>query len=542
MEVSRRNFLKGALAAGALGGAALVGCTSSAQGTAEPGKTASETNDNLASTGTEKSKWSLPELVSTPSSTVDCDIVVVGSGMAGMSAALTAAENGMDVIIVEKGGALGGSTAFAEGCFAVESPIQREMGIDLTVRDALTQEFDYQHHIVNTLLWYEVANASGENIQWLLDHGAEFEGISQSQKNKTMHLYKDHRGATVIAALEAEAGKAGIEIMKSTRAVHVLKEGDAAVGVQVVASGNEVININAKAVILAAGGVGLNTDLVSQYTTRNGDNYYFVGAPSNEGDDILMAMEAGMGKPCKIGAPGIGVTVDPLGVSSHLACGAGLEPTNLWVNQDGERFCNEALAAGYIFSSNAIESQIKAFSLFDQAQLDRLVNDGCTVGWGSYVPAGTQLTDMPGEIESMMAQGSEVYKGDTIKALAESMGCKPEALQATLDEYNGYCAAGEDEKYQKPAENLVEMKTGPFYACRVKGSVLNWKGGIRINTRCNIVDEEGKEIPGLYCAGVPCAGFQGESYGYLLPSSTQGIALGTGRISGARSAEYVKGA
>ena len=117
---------------------------------------------------------------------------------------------------------------------------------------------------------------------------------------------------------------------------------------------------------------------------------------------------------------------------------------------------------------------------------------------------------------------------------------KPEVLVQTIADHNDACAAGSDERYYKNPDFLLPLETPPFYGCRVKGSTLNWKGGIRINEYCEVCDEKGTPIPGLYAGGVVCAGFQGESYGYLLPASSQGISLATGRISGAGAAEYAK--
>lgn len=266
------------------------------------------------------------------------------------------------------------------------------------------------------------------------------------------------------------------------------------------------------------------------------------GAQGLTGDGIRMACEAGMGEPFRLMAPIVGTTVEPLGVASHLASLGAMNPYALWVNQNGIRFTDEGLTRAYTTSVNAVESQIKTFSIVDQNLFDRLVQEGdMNVGWGYYVNKGTALSDAPKELERELKANSEnVFKADTIDELAKQMGIDPATLKNTVEEYNALVDSGADTLHGKKPEYLAEVRTGPFYGFRVKGSKVNMFGGIHINSNVEVVREDGSVIPGLYATGVECGGFQGETYGITVPSSCQGISLSTGRRSAKNAAAYAK--
>jgi fumarate reductase flavoprotein subunit len=320
-------------------------------------------------------------------------------------------------------------------------------------------------------------------------------------------------------------------------------DGDKVIGVQ--AEGPDgVVNVNAKAVILACGSAGSNTELFDRYTSRTSEKYMWCGAAGLDGDGIRMAGEAGMGEPFRLMAPVVGTTVEPLGVASQLASLAAMNPHALWVNQDGIRFVDEGQTRSYTTSANAVESQIKAFSIIDQAQFDDYVANGSpNIGWGFYVNKGTKLVDAPDELERELAAGNpNVFKADDIEGLATALGVQPETLRNTVDEYNALVDAGEDTVFLKKAEYLRRIDQGPFYGFRVKGSAVNMFGGIHINSNVEVVRPDGSVIEGLYAAGVECGGFQGETYGLVVPASCQGISLSTGRRSAKNAAAFAKSA
>jgi fumarate reductase flavoprotein subunit len=530
--ISRRQILAGM----GLGAAALaisaIGCTPS-----KPNE-----NDKIADEGADEAK---SVALKDPDETIDTDIVIVGSGMGGMSAAVTAAEEGARVVVLEKMGILGGGTNFAEGVFGMGSDFQKEAGVTGDIRELLAIELNYQKYIVDHSLWEFVAEGAEENLKWLMAHGVEFVELGQGPYSnlRTQHMYVDHRGSNMIAKLEESAKSMGVEIRLSTPASHLLMDGDTVVGVQ--AEGpNGVLNVNAKAVILATGSAGENVELFDRYTTRTAEKYMWCGAPGLTGDGIRMAGEAGMGEPFRLMAPVVGTTVEPIGVASHLASIAAMNPYALWVNQEGIRFVDEGQTRSYTTSANAVESQIKAYSIIDQTQFDDYVANGSpNIGWGFYVNKGTPLTNAPEELErELAANNPNIFKADDLNDLAKQLGVDAGVLTQTVSDYNVLVDAGADTVFLKKAEYLRRIDKGPFYAFRVKGSKVNMFGGIHINSNVEVVREDGSTIVGLYAAGVECGGFQGETYGLVVPSSCQGISLSTGRRSAMMAAAFAKSA
>jgi len=526
----RRSFIGlGALAAGAAA-ASLAGCTPQ------------DTGGNAGTTSGGQTTATAP-VIPAADETLEFDVVVCGSGMAGMTAALEAAYQGANVALIEKMGVLGGGTNFAEGIFACGSPLQKERGIKATVKDILKTEYDFQHFIVDTKLWEVIAHNSAEDIAWLMDQGVEFIDLFNTGGGEyTHHIYMDFRGKTAITAMEAKANELGVSIFTNTAAQHLLMEGNAVVGVQADQDG-KIVYLKAKGgVILATGSAGSNFDLLEKYSIRTPEKTMYNGAPGVEGDGINMAMEIGMGDCFRLMGPWIGLVVEPLGFNSHLSAAGAMEPTNVWVNQNGERFANEGLVVFYTYPNNCVESQVRAYSVLDQAQMDRMVNEGCIMGWAMYIFAGTKLTEAPAEMDRMLAEGNEnCFKAETIEDLAQQMGLPVENLSKTISDYNGYAKAGTDEQYGKDPQFLAPVSTPPYYGFRIKQNCINMYGGIHVNPNNEVIKQDATVIPGLYAAGSECGGYQGETYGLALPGSCQGVSLGTGRVAARNASARAKG-
>lgn len=527
-ELSRRQMLIGmGVGAGALA-VGLAGCS------------AKENDGSPSAQTTQESAAELKE----PTQTIEADVVVVGSGIAGMSAAVTAAEAGANVVQLEKQSVLGGGSNFAEGVFGMGSDLQKEAGVTGDLADLLAIEMEFQKYKVDYTLWKGVLDGAEENLLWLIDHGVEFIGLNEAVYGnlRTQHLYKDHRGANMIAKLEESARSLGVDIHLSSPAKHLLMDGDSVVGVQA-EDGAEVINVTAKAVILATGSSGSNWDMFDRYTSRSSSHYMWCGAQGIEGDGIRMAEEAGMGECYRLMAPIVGTTVEPLGLGSQLAALGACNPLALWVNQDGIRYMDEGQVRKVITAPNALDTQITSYSIVDQELFDYLVENGDpNVGWGFYVPRGTALTEAPQELENELDRGTEtIFKADSIDDLAKQLGIDPTVLQETVDDYNGIVAAKVDPVHRKDEKYLThEVSTPPFYAFHVVGSNVNMFGGIHINSNCEVIREDGSVIEGLYAAGLECGGFQGETYGISIPSSCQGIGLSTGRRSAKNAVERAR--
>ncbi|MGV8084517.1 MAG: FAD-dependent oxidoreductase [Coriobacteriia bacterium] len=258
--MSRRDFVWRTTTAGmasvvGLAATGIVGCTPSGKGDA------TDANSDAA-------------IIKTPDETLDADVVIVGSGVAGLAAAIRAAEEGSSVILLEKESIIGGSSNHAEGIFGIDSPLQKELGVTVGVKEILQTEFAFQHHMVNTKLWEQVAEKASENITWFMEKGAKFETVLAVTPGgvPTFHLYEHGHGSEAMEALAATAKGLGVKIMTSTPGTHLLVENGTVVGIQAEGSG-KVINIDAKAIVLATGSAGGNGDMVNALSSRTYNKY-----------------------------------------------------------------------------------------------------------------------------------------------------------------------------------------------------------------------------------------------------------------------------
>ena len=471
------------------------------------------------------------------------DIVVVGSGMAGLAAATEAGETGANVIVLESQEIVGGNSNLTEGVMGVGTPLQEKQGINVDVPYIFHLEQEFQNYNIDPILWETIFTNSSGNIQWLEDHGVNFAFVSSPGNSaKTWHVYdgpEDRLGFEANSKLAKAAEAAGVRLIMNTEGRTLKMSGSRVVGIEAFSKDGTQYSIDAKAVILAGGGMGANMEELGRITNRVPDNLHYYGAPGNNGTCIRMAEQAGGGTPKNIIISMVGSSVEGCHVRSQLSESGAMEGWNIWLNQNGVRFANEGLVDQYSRACNLIQNQQKTFSVYDQNTFEKLMTDGCANGWGMFVLPGTKLTDLPKELEQYK-DNPFIYVADTLEDFADHFGINPDAVKNSIAEYNGMVAAGEDTKYHKPAELLRSVSRPPFYCFRIKANNLNTMGGIRIDTSCHVLTEQYVPIPGLYAAGMDCSGFSGETYGLNIPGSCQGIALGTGRIAGANAARESK--
>ncbi|MEN6565194.1 MAG: FAD-dependent oxidoreductase [Veillonellales bacterium] len=469
------------------------------------------------------------------------DVVVIGAGMAGMSAAIEAAQQGSKVILLEKEGVLGGSTNHAEGMFGSESPLQKERGITVNEEALLKEEFQFSNFKVDANLWKNVMRHSGEDIQWLMDMGVKFEDVlSTGAGNKTWHIYEGFGKSVINKHMKPTAEKLGVEILVNTPAKELIMNNGQVAGVKATTKDKKELVINAKAVIIATGGFGNNEEMVKELTHYDKTQYADRGAPGHDGDGIKMAKAAGALTGERAIVMNLGNSIEGTALDSQLSVAAGQEPS-LWVNQDAKRFVNEDVIWYYTRGSNAIMTQQKAFTVLDSDEISRLEAQGSTVGWGMYNSPGTKLTKLKAELKDALDNGNpNVFTANTLEELATKMEIDPATFVKTVNDYNSFCANGKDGEYYKDAKYLHPVKTGPFYGFHVKACNLTSCGGIRVNINNEALNADYQPIKGLYVAGMDCDGFTGDTYGLTLPGSAQGIACFTGRNSGKNAALYVR--
>jgi fumarate reductase flavoprotein subunit len=477
------------------------------------------------------------------------DVVVIGSGAAGMAAALTVAEGGAGVILCEKLRHQGGTSNFAEGLCAVESRMQHQHYVGLTRDEAFKISMEYSHWRANPRLVRAIIDLSSDTIDWLQKYGVEFDKpVAMFYDGlRTWHIIKGRpkpggRGSVMIRTLSKRVIEKGGNIYLGTPVNRLIKENNKITGV-VVESNRNLIEIKAKAVIIATGGYANNKEWVKKYTGLDLNvNVFPLGNTGKMGDGIRVAWEAGADdKGIGLiqlwrGIP-IGRGIRELGNLNAAA----LQP-HLWVNQNGERFCDETIANIDPFEGNACARQKSgcSYTIFDEAIKRHMMEKGIDKNMGTESPPGTPLPDFDRELKAAFEKKNpHVFAADSIKGLADQMDINPKVLKATIDEYNSFCRQGHDDLFAKDRQYLRPVKEPKFYAMRCVTMTLGTLGGININHKAEVLDKEDNIIPGLYAAGNDASGMFGDSYNIYLSGGTLGFAVNSGRIAGKNALKYI---
>ena len=474
------------------------------------------------------------------------DLVVIGSGVAGLAAAVIAAEVGLKVMLFEKQRSMGGSSNFFEGLFAVESKMQRERYIDYTRDQAFKNIMEYSHWRANARLVRAIVDESAGTIGWLQKQGVVFTDatINMPGAPRTYHVVKGH-GEAVIKVLATKAKQLGVIIRLGIPAKKVLRDSGPISGITAEENGRD-IEIPTRAAFIASGGYANNKEWIKKYTGFDlGVNLFPLGNVDKMGDGIRMAWEAGAAK------EGMGtlevLRIAPFGpeypMKNHIEYVA-IQP-DLWVNPQGERFCDEGIAFfdTSVGNANARQPGGYSFSIFDDAIKDNVIEDGTTRGLGIDVPPGSLAVNFEKDLEFLLkGGGKDVFVADSIEELAGKIAVKPDILRGTIEEYNLFCEKGHDDLFAKDPKYLRPLRGPKFYAVRARTIFLGSMGGIKINHKMEVVDKKDNVIPGLYAGGMDAGGMWGDSY-CMNPSSglSGGFALNSGIIAGKNILKYVRG-
>lgn len=520
MGFDRRTFLKGGIVAGAAvaAGSMLAACSPQASGSSEAG--AAEGSAVPSSIGAGYANPDGIGIPVEPDSTEDVDIVVIGSGMGGFTAAMLTKEQAPDaaVVMLEKQNALGGNTNFAEGGggFLNMSPEE--------ARAAVQADMIQRNFVVDASLFYALRTQQGDCADWLFGkHGVQIKDYGSGQP-----LYEGGKGASAIATLTPQAQELGVDIRTEARAFALVLEDEYNVmGVQYKASDGKVVQLNAKAVVIASGGMNTNADLLKLYSNVDLGKVMPLGL-GQDGDGHLMVEQTAHGRTGLQTIDGffagIGTAADPCGFDSDLNTAAGFQFSSVFVNQYGRRFYDESFSfntGSQLFFTcipQVVLSQSQAFSLFDESYVQKWEAGEWQNGHNGYdsaTKAGTPLEIRP-EIERVQDR-DWFYQADSIEELGKAIAADVESFDVdefvqTVEAYNA-AAGGADDEYGKPQQFIWPLQTAPFYAAKVGVNAYNTNGGIHINTAAQVVDPNGKAISGLYASGIATAGWDSQVYG-----------------------------
>jgi fumarate reductase flavoprotein subunit len=476
------------------------------------------------------------------------DVVVVGAGGAGLTAAIAAAEKGARVIVIEKRQP-GGSSAMAKGFLAAESPFQKRAMID-TPRDLVYQmTMSYGHLKIDPRIIRAFVDKSGDTVGWLEKMGVVIELVSPSYMNQyplTWHVLQGG-GAHLMKVLKKTCSEHGVRILSKTEGEKILRNHKGRITGLLATKSGKQLTISTKTVVLATGGYGGNTKLLKKYCPFYGEGMLHLGAP-NLGAGLAMATSMGAA------TDGLGVlhlagpffpekakmTINGQAILMPLAA-IGFEPNIVWVNKNGERFIDESVGGDHFESAYAVARQPDriAYIIIDSGIVQEMEQKGLISGQGRYKEL--QRRGMPGladALHSVASKGKAVVS-DSWNDIAEWIGAESYVLKKTIEDYNTCCDRGYDPIFAKERPFLIPLRTPPFYAMKGVLNFLGTIGGIKINHQMEVVNDQGKSISGLYAAGVDAGGWTGDNYCGKLPGTTFGFALNSGRIAGENAARFV---
>lgn len=476
----------------------------------------------------------------------ETEIVVIAAGPSGLSAAVQAAEDGAEVIVVEKASAVGGAANMGMGPLGIGTRYQKQDMQDITVEQAFNMFMEYTHYNVDARLVKRYFEQSAETIEWLEDMGVEFEGAFRyfPKSLPTWHIVKTDTGIGPRAAsfmnkaLYARAQELDVKFLLETPAKKIIMKDGKVAGVLATDKDGNEIEITCKAAIICTGGAGCNPKMIKEETGYiHGTDMFNFAIPGIMGDGLKMAWEAGADKlPVRIeqAASVVGVEDLPGSVSNIFG-----QP-NLLVNKQGKRFMNEDQMQNATYLSNAVSHQKdrSGFSIVDSSIVRYYMRNG--VDNVSLVRPDPDVSDFIDGVKMAMENGNTgLIVADSIEELAEKAGIDVDNLVDTVEEYNDYCDSV-DEEFFKPKRYLRPIVKAPFYAARICPGGYGTVGGIRINENCEACDKEFEPVPGLYAAGADSCNIYDDSYMFLLPGNSMGYAVNTGRIAGMSAAEYVE--
>lgn len=441
------------------------------------------------------------------------DIVIVGAGGSGMAAALSAKEEGLNPVILEKMPIAGGNTLKSSGGMnASETKFQEALKIEdsneLFFEDTLkggkgTNDQELLHYLVDN---------SASAIDWLDSMGIVLDNISYSGGASVKRIHRPHDGSAVgtylVDGLIRNIHEKNIPLFVNSDVTEITEKDGKVTGVKMTMNGEEH-TISGKAVIMTTGGFGSNQEMIEQYRPDL-KGYVSTTSEGSTGDGIKMIEKVG----------GTVVDMDQIQVHPTVIQESGLLISEtirgegaILVNQQGKRFYNELETRDNVSAAITKLPESNAYLIFDNA-----------------------LAERAKQVEFYQEQGV-VVEGETIEALAEKIAMDPTTLKNTVDTWNKSVETKSDTEFNRETAMDYNISKGPFYAIQIAPGIHHTMGGVKINTKTEVLTKDGAAIKGLYAAGELTGGIHGQN---RIGGNAVADIMVFGRQAGAQASAFVK--
>ena len=484
-------------------------------------------DDCLAQAGIDSSKLTgtASADVEKTEETRDVDVVVVGAGGAGMTAAIEAKQAGMNVVILEKMPYVGGNTTKASGGMnaagtkmqqaaaeAEEDPEVKAAILDSTVENYIADTMAGGHDINDPELVRTMAEKSSDAVDWLESIGAPLPTLAPTGGTVHYYLHEPEDGSAVgeflVQFYTQKLEEMGIEVLLETEATEILTEDGKAVGVKAESPTSD-LTVNAKAVVIATGGFGANFDMMASYDPALA-NAVTTNTPAATGDGIVMAQA--------IGAD----TVDMEYIQLHptvyqengLLVSERLRSNGaILVNKDGNRFTNDLATRDAVSQAELAQPDAYAYIVYDSKYAEEKL-------YQKYETNGLTVSS------------------DTVEGLATEMGLEGDAAAnfvATVDAWNKVCNGEAEDEFGRN-NGLVTLDQAPYTAIKIAPGIHHTMGGLKIDTSAEVINTDGAAIPGLFAAGEVTGGVHG---GNRIGGNAVADIVVYGRIAAQSAVDYV---
>jgi len=473
--------------------------------------------------------------------TVTTEVVVVGAGIAGVVTALSAAEGGAKVVVLEK---MKKFSARGFDVAAIDSRIQKKAGIKIDVPTAIRALIKNCDKQIKEELYWLWTRHSGKALDWLLDQGqpaglyaklsaAHYQGPTYYEYPVTHHILggpneKEAAVADLVAILEKNAIAKGVDFRYRTPGVRLIREGKGPVtGVIGGTAGNYTHFVATKGVVMATGDYGSNKEMLSHFcpiATQVDLNVYTpIGA--NVGDGHKMGLWAGAALQKGTHAPMI-----------HTLGGA-WPYFFLHVNKHGLRYHNEDVSCQACCLGKMMQPDGIGWTMLDSDFL-KYVPQTIPIGGGFFWDHPNRNVDEEWKPDMDIAaledniKAGLAFKSNTLDELAAKMKVPADVLKKTVARYNELVKKGVDEDFGKRKELLFPIEKPPFYAGLMKSALLATTSGLRVNTKLEVLDEHDEPLGGLYAVGNVQGDMFAVDYPTVFPGLSHGRCVTFGRLVG----------